>query len=115
MRTPSRDVAAVMNAGLPITTQARSDDQATRSMRRGERAAARKRDTARMSGHGHELRLTQLERDGPRLVREERGVPLQIERPAVARVDAFAESLPAVEVPVEVAVLELHAGAIGPF
>src|SRR5688500_17648944 len=41
------------------------------------------------------------------------GVPLQVEGPAALGVDAVAKSLPALEMPVEVAVLQLHARAPG--
>src|SRR5215208_2324655 len=55
-------------------------------------------------------------RAGPRasvLVLQETAVALQVERPAVGRRDAVAQTLPAVTVAVEVAMLELDPRALG--
>ena len=46
---------------------------------------------------------------------QEIGEALQVQRPAVAGGDAVAQALPAVAVAVEVAMLELDAGAVGAF
>src|ERR1700687_3939416 len=43
---------------------------------------------------------------------EQGGVPGQVERPSLVAVDAVADRLPAGSVPVEVAVLQFHPGAV---